>query len=279
MTRPALTVLSAPAGFGKTTLLTEWLADAAKRNSAVAWLSLDERDNDPVLFWTYVVTAVRAAAPMLGDAALQLLASSPPAIDAALGALLNELDELDGKLVLALDDYHVIESREVHDGMNFVLQHQPPQLQLVLATRVDPPLPLAQLRAHGQLVEVRAADLRFTADEATSYLNDSMGLGLDDGDVAALEGRTEGWIAALQLAALSLRGRPDPSAFIAGFAGDDHYVVDYLAEEVLARQPKDVRDFLLETSILESLTGPLCDAVTERGGGKATLVALERANL
>jgi LuxR family maltose regulon positive regulatory protein len=278
-TRTALTLLSAPAGFGKTTLLTDWLTVAANRNTAVAWLSLDQRDNDPATFWTYVATAVRLAAPTVGDAALERLASSSPSTDAALAALLNDLDDYDGNLVLALDDYHFIESREVHDGMSFILEHQPPQLQLILATRVDPPLPLAQLRARGQLVEVRAADLRFTADEAALYLNDSMALGLNEDDVAALEGRTEGWIAALQLAALSLRDREDASAFIAGFAGDDQFVVDYLAEEVLARQSDEVKAFLLQTSILESLTGPLCDAVTGRDAGKATLVALERANL
>jgi LuxR family maltose regulon positive regulatory protein len=277
--RRPLTVLSAPAGFGKTTLLTEWLAETATGCSAVAWLSLDRRDNDPVLFWTYVVTAVRAAVPTVGDGALQLLTSSSTSIDAAIAALLNDLEGYDGDLVLALDDYHVIESREVHAAMSFVLEHQPPQLQLILATRIDPPLPLAQLRARGQLDEVRAADLRFTAEEAALYLNGSMGLGLSIADVAALEGRTEGWIAALQLAALSLRDREDASAFIAGFAGDDHYVVDYLAEEVLARQSDEVKAFLLETSILESLTGPLCDAVTGREAGKATLVALDRANL
>jgi LuxR family maltose regulon positive regulatory protein len=260
-------------------LLTEWLAEAAKHNTAVAWLSLDQRDNDPVVFWTYVVTAVLAAAPTVGETALQLLASSPASTDAVLAALLNDLDDYDGNLVLALDDYHVIDSHEVHAAMRFVLEHQPPQLHLILATRVDPPLPLAQLRARGQLVEVRAADLRFTTEEAALYLNDSMGLGLNVADVAALEGRTEGWIAALQLAALSLRDRTDASAFIAGFAGDDHYVVDYLAEEVLARQSGEVRAFLLKTSILESLTGPLCDAITGRDGGKATLIALERANL
>jgi LuxR family maltose regulon positive regulatory protein len=222
---------------------------------------------------------VRAAAPTVGDAALQLLASSPASTDAALAALLNDLDEYDGNLVLALDDYHVIESGEVHAAMTFVLEHQPAQLQLILATRVDPPLPFARLRARGQLVEVRAADLRFTAEEAASYLNESMGLGLNVADIAALEERTEGWIAALQLVALSLRDRNDASAFIASFAGDDHYVVDYLAEEVLARQPDEVRAFLLKTSILERLSGPLCDAVTGREAGKATLVALERANL
>jgi LuxR family maltose regulon positive regulatory protein len=272
-------VLSAPAGFGKTTLLTEWLAGASADGAAVAWLALDRRDNDPVLFWTYVVTAMRAAVPGLGDAALQLLASSSPPTEATLAALLNEVEGLSNNLVLALDDYHVIEAPEVHERMTFVLEHQPPQLHLFIATRADPPLPMAQIRARGQLVEIRAADLRFTADEAALYLNDSMRLGLSDDDVAALEGRTEGWIAALQLAALSLQGREDASAFIAGFAGDDRYVVDYLAEEVLARQAVGVRDFLLQTSILERLAGPLCDAVTGLEGSKATLVALERANL
>jgi LuxR family transcriptional regulator, maltose regulon positive regulatory protein len=278
----ALTILSAPAGFGKTTLLTEWLAaesaDGADR-AAVAWVSLDRRDNDPTLFWTYVVTAIQAAVDGVGNAALQLLASSPPPIDAALAALLNDLDGHSSELMLVLDDYHVIETPAVHDGLTFVLEHQPRGLHVVLATRADPPLPLAQLRASGRLVEVRAADLRFTPEEAAAYLNGPMDLGLSDDHVAALEGRTEGWIAALQLAALSLQGRADPDAFIAGFAGNDRYIVDYLAEEVLARQPAEAREFLLATSILERLTGPLCDAVTGRDGGKLTLSALERANL
>jgi LuxR family maltose regulon positive regulatory protein len=279
MSQSTLTILSAPAGFGKTTLLTEWLAAGCADGAAVAWLSLDRRDNDPALFWTYVVTALQTAVPGFGDAALQLLASSPPPIDAVLATLLNDLDGLPTDLLLVLDDYHLVETPEVHEGMTFILEHQPPQLRLVLATRADPPLPLAQLRARGRLVEVRAADLRFTAEEAAAYLNGPMRLGLSDHDVAALEARTEGWIAALQLAALSLQGREDVSVFIAGFAGDDRYIVDYLAEEVLARQPADVREFLLQTSVLERLTGPLCDAVTGREDGKATLVALERANL
>jgi ATP/maltotriose-dependent transcriptional regulator MalT len=278
-TRAPLAVLSAPVGFGKTTLLTQWLAESSADGAAGAWLSLDRRDNDPVLFWIYVVTAMQAAVPGLGDSALRMLATSSFPDDATLAALLNEVEGLSIDLVVVLDDYHVIESPEVHERMTFVLDHQPPQLHLILATRSDPPLPMAQIRARGQLVEVRAADLRFSVEEAALYLNDSMGLGLSDEDVAALEGRTEGWIAALQLAALSLQGRADASAFVARFAGDDHYVVDYLAEQVLARQPGDVEDFLLETSVLESLTGPLCDAVTGREGGKATLVALERANL
>jgi LuxR family maltose regulon positive regulatory protein len=271
-------VLSAPAGFGKTSLLTQWLDAGFADGAAVAWLALDRRDNDPALFWTYVVTAIQAAVDGFGDAALQLLASSP-SIDAGLAALLNDLDGLPTDLVLVLDDYHLVDAPEVHDGVRFLLEHQPRQLHLVISTRADPPLPLAQLRARGRLVEVRAADLRFTPEEAAEYLNGPMQLALTSADLAALEGRTEGWIAALQLAALSLQGREDVSTFIAAFAGDDRYIVDYLAEEVLALQPADVRDFLLRTSVLERLTGPLCDAVTAREGGKATLVALDRANL
>ncbi|MDT4949668.1 MAG: hypothetical protein QOJ37_2263 [Pseudonocardiales bacterium] len=275
----ALTVLSGPAGFGKTTLLTEWLAAVPAATSSIAWVSLDERDNDPTLFWTYVVTAMQAATGDVGDGASQLLASSSPPTEAELAALLNDLNNLSKDLLLVLDDYHLIEAPAVHDGMTFLLEHQPPRLHLVLATRADPPLPLARMRGRGQLLEVRAADLRFTAEESAAYLNGPMRLELSEGDVAALDRRTEGWIAALQLAALSMQGRDDASAFIAGFAGNDRYIVDYLAEEVLARQRTDVRDFLLTTSVLERLTGPLCDAVTGRAGGKATLVALERANL
>ncbi|MGH8860941.1 MAG: helix-turn-helix transcriptional regulator, partial [Jatrophihabitantaceae bacterium] len=276
--RSALTVVSAPAGFGKTTVLTEWLATVGDARS-IAWLSLDHRDNDPGPLWTYVIAAMQTATDGVGAAALQLLASSPPSTEAALAALLNELNGLPKDLLLVLDDYHVIDAPEVHDGLRFLLDHQPPRLHLILATRTDPPLPLARMRARGRLVEVRAADLRFTADESAAYLNGAMGLALSERDVVALDGRTEGWIAALQLAALSMQDREDAGAFIAGFAGDDRYIVDYLVEEVLARQPADIRDFLLKTSVLERLAGPLCDAVTARGGGKATLVALERANL
>jgi LuxR family transcriptional regulator, maltose regulon positive regulatory protein len=277
--RSALTVLSAPAGFGKSTLLTEWLATRPPGEPAPAWLSLDQRDNDPSLFWTYVVTALRTAVEGLSPAALQLLASSPPSIEAAMAALLNDLSGLPRDVLLILDDYHLIEAAGVHEGMTYLLEHQPSQLHVIIATRTDPPLPLARMRARGHLSEVRAADLRFTMEESATYLNGPMGLSLSEGDLAALDGRTEGWIAALQLAALSMQGRDDVSAFIVGFAGDDRYVVDYLGEEVLARQPPEIRDFLLQTSVLERLTGPLCDAVTGRVGGKATLVALERANL
>ena len=277
--RAPLTVLAAPAGFGKTTALTDWLATLPPGAPAVAWLSLDRRDNDPSTFWTYVVTALRTAAPSLGSDALQLLASASPSSEAALAALLNDLGGRPEDLLLVLDDYHLVEAPEVNEGMTFLLEHQPPQLHVVLATRTDPPLPLARMRARGQLVEVRAADLRFTVEESAAYLNGPMELRISKGDLAALDQRTEGWIAALQLAALSMQGRKDVSAFIAGFTGDDRYVVDYLGEEVLTRLPTAVREFLLRTSILERLTGPLCDAVTGRTGGRASLVALERANL
>jgi LuxR family maltose regulon positive regulatory protein len=275
----ALTLVSAPAGFGKTTLLTEWLASAPAEGPTVAWLSLDQRDNDPTLFWTYFVTALKTAAPGVGAGALSLLQSSQSPIEQVLGSLLNDLDALTIDVVLVLDDYHLIEARDVQDGLAFLLEHLLPQLHLVIAGRADPALPLARLRARGQLVEIRAADLRFARDEAAAYLNQVMGLVLTAQDVAALEGRTEGWIAALQLAALSMQGRDDAAAFIAGFAGDDRYIVDYLAEEVLQRQPRHVKDFLLQTSILDRLSGPLCDAVTGQGSGKARLAALDRANL
>ena len=181
--------------------------------------------------------------------------------------------------MLVLDDYHVLDARDVQDGMAFLLDHLPPQIHLVIGSRADPALPLARLRGRGELVEIRAADLRFTPGEAAAYLNEMMGLQLTAADVAALEGRTEGWIAALQLAALSLQGREDVAAFIDGFAGDDRYIVDFLAEEVLQRQPGHVQHFLLQTSILDRLSGPLCDAVTGQDGSKAKLAALERGNL
>ena len=273
----ALTLVSAPAGFGKTTLLTEWLAAATPHERLVGWLSLDERDNDPVAFWTYLVAALRAAAP--GTGVLSRLQSPEPPTELGLASLLNDLHAIPNDVVLVLDDYHLIDARAVHDGMTFLLEHIPPQLHLVITSRADPPLPLARLRARGELVEIRATDLRFTADEAAVYLNGVMGLTLTPHDVETLEERTEGWIAALQLAALSMQGRDDVAAFIMGFAGDDRYIVDYLAEEVLQRQPQDVKHFLLQTSILDRLSGALCDAVTGQDGGKATLAALERGNL
>ncbi|MGO9782877.1 MAG: LuxR C-terminal-related transcriptional regulator [Streptosporangiaceae bacterium] len=282
-TESRLTLVSAPAGFGKTTLLSDWLvagpaAPAGERMAA--WLSLDRADNDPASFWTYVVAALRTVASGVGESALAFLrAPQPPPIETVLTALLNDMGTIAADTVLVLDDYHVIDAREVQDGMAFLLDHLPPQLHVVIASRTDPALPLARWRARGELVETRAADLRFTPDEAAVYLNETMGLRLTARDVAALEGRTEGWIAALQLAALSMQGRDDVAGFIAGFAGDDRYVVDYLAEEVLQRQPDRVQAFLLQTSILDRLSGPLCDAVTGQDDGKAMLAALDRGNL
>ncbi len=216
----------------------------------------------------------------VGESALTLLqAPQPPPIETVLTALLNDLGATAGDIVLVLDDYHVIDASDVQDGMAFLLDHLPPWLHVVIASRADPALPLARWRARGELAEIRAADLRFTPDEAAAYLTEMMGLQLTARDVAALEARTEGWIAALQLAALSMQGRDDVAAFIAGFAGDDRYVVDYLVEEVLQRQPDGVQAFLLQTSILGRLSGPLCDAITGQGGGKAMLAALDRGNL
>jgi LuxR family maltose regulon positive regulatory protein len=275
---PALTLVSAPAGFGKTTLLVEWFADPRDANRRTAWLALDARDDDAVVFWSYVVAAVQTVAPDAGADALALLQAAQP-LEAVVSSLLNDLAAVAGEVVVVLDDYHVVASAEIHEAMAFLLDHLPASVHVVLAGRADPPLPLARWRARGQLLEIRAADLRFTADEAVSYCNDSMGLRLTADDVAALDARTEGWIAALQLAALSMQGRDDASGFIASFAGDDRFVLDYLAEEVLDRQPDEVRSFLLDTAILDRFTGALCDAVTGSEGGRAMLERLDRANL
>ena len=269
-------LVSAPAGFGKTTLLAAWLASGQHR---AGWLSLDQGDNRTRSFWTYVIAALQRASPGVGAAALALLDESDAPIESVLGLLLNDLGPLPQDLVLVLDDYHLIDAHEIHAQMVFLLDHLPPHVHVVMASRADPSFPLARLRARGELVELRAGDLRFTSDEAAAYLNDAMQLDLSARDVAALEARTEGWIAALQLAALSVQGRADVAGFIAGFAGDDRYIVDYLVEEVLDRQPAEVRRFLLQTSILDRLSGPLCDAVTGLDTGRGQLEALERGNL
>lgn len=283
-----VTVVSAPAGFGKSTLLANWLSAV---DVPTAWVSLDARDRRPATFWPYVLTAVERAVPGSAAAALTLLGSGQASIETVLVGVVNELSVHDGDLVVVLDDYHLADGPEVAEGMTFLVEHLPPQLHLVLSTRADPGLPLARLRARGDLVEVRAADLRFDGEEVTAYLNDVNALALPVEAVAALEARTEGWVAALQLAALSLRDRPDAAGFIDRFAGDDRFVVDYLVDEVLGRQPEDVRRFLLDTSILERLTAPLCDAVAAdvarpahgehaRGGtARAMLDLLDRQNL
>lgn len=276
-TQGKLTLVAAPAGFGKTTVLAGWLA--ADDRSA-AWLSLDLGDNQSATFWAYLVAALQTVAPGVGDDALALAQSpQPPTTAAVLATLLNELNALSHDVVVVLDDYHVIDARDIHDGMTFLLDHLPPHVHLVIASRADPPLPLPRLRARGDLVEIRANDLRFTPDETAAFLNQAMGLDLSEADVAALDTRTEGWIAGLQLAALSLQGRADATGFVQAFAGDDRYVVDYLVDEVLTRQPEPVRSFLLHTAVLDRLNGPLCDAVTGRDDSDTVLEALERDNL
>lgn len=269
--------MSAPAGFGKTTLLAAWLGESADRR--VAWVSLDAADSEPASFWTYVVTALRTWVPGVGSGAQTLLASSPVPTELVLTMVVNALAAAPGEVWLVLDDYHLVDNHDVDDGMAFLLEHLPRHVHVVISTRADPDLPLSRWRVRDELVEIRAAELRFTSDEAVAYLNEVAGLGLAATDVAALEERTEGWIAALQLAALSMQGREDAGGFIARFAGNDRYIVDYLTEEVLAQQSDAVRDFLLRSAVLDRLTGPLCDAVTGFDDGSDVLAALERANL
>lgn len=276
----SVALISAPAGFGKTTAVTEWLDSLPVEGRCVAWLSLDEGDNDPVTFWTYVVAALRTALGYdFGVASSTLMQSSRTPIDTVIATLLNELLAVDADVVLVLDDYHVVISPAIHASVTLLLGRLPSRVRVVIASRADPPVPLGRLRVGGRLVEVRASDLRFTADETARYLEQAAGAPLSTADVAALAERTEGWAAALQLAALSMHGRDDISSFIAEFAGDDRYIVDYLAEEVLDGQTDEVRRFLLRTSILDRLSGPLCDAVTEQRGGRSTLERLERANM
>ena len=274
-----LTLVAAPPGFGKTTLLAEW-AEEEEDGPAVAWLSVDGDDNDPARFFAHLVAAVRRIDPQLGGRALAAL-RSPGAdlVEVVLPLFLNDLAGLDRELVLVVDDYHLIASPEVHEALGYMVERAPAALRLVLATRSDPPLPLGRLRAGGELAELRAAELRFSDEEATSFLTEALGLELSAEDVARLQARTEGWPAALYLAALSVRGRPDASALIERFAGDDRYIVDYLTSEVLSRQSPELRSFLLRTSILERFCGPLCDAVTDRDDSGALLAELEHSNL
>lgn len=296
-----LTLISAPAGSGKTTLLSEWIALVTETGPSpprVAWLSLDEEDDESIRFWTYVVAALQTTHPELGHAALQGLRSpQPPPIQTLLTSVLNEIAALSGKTILILDDFHCITDAGVHEDLSFLLTHTPRPLHVVVSTRVDPPLPIVRLRARGRLNELRSEDLRFNADEAASFLNEAMGLDLAPEDVRALELRTEGWVVGLQLAALALKstvsaapaasGQPDVRSFIEGFAGTHHYILEYLIEEVLSSQPEPWQRFLLQTSVLDRLCGPLCDAVLvgaaedrgPAGDGETILKQLHRANL
>jgi LuxR family maltose regulon positive regulatory protein len=272
-----LTLVSAPAGFGKTTLLGEWVAGCGR---PAAWLSLDEGDSDPARFLAYLVAALRTVEADLGAGVQSLLQSPQPLpTESVLTTLLNEVTTLPDNFVLALDDYHVIDAEPIDDALAFLIDHLPPQMHLVIATREDPQLPLARLRAREQLTELRATDLRFTPEEAAEFLKEVMGLDLSTEDIAALESRTEGWIAGLQLAALSMQGRKDTAGFVQAFTGSHRFVLDYLVEEVLQQQPDRVRTFLLQTSILDRLSGPLCDAITGQEDSRGMLEALERGNL
>lgn len=271
------TLVSAPAGFGKTTLVT---AGAAHCGRAVAWLSLEAADSDYSRFLCYLVAAIGRVSPGFGEGLLvSLNAQQQPPAEILLTALINDLAMLEEPLLLVLDDYHLVDDAAVDSALGFILEHAPPQLHCVITTREDPQLPLAAWRAKGLLGELRAADLRFSADEASGFLNQTMGLGLSAEDVAALEARTEGWIAGLQLAALSLQGCTDRADFIRAFTGSNRFVLDYLAEEVLSRQDEQVREFMLQTAVLDRLCGPLCDAVTGQHGGAERLQGFERDNL
>jgi LuxR family maltose regulon positive regulatory protein len=274
-----LTVVSAPAGFGKTTLVSEWVTGCGR---PVAWLSLDERDSDPTPFLAYLVAALQTIAVNAGAEVLHLLQSpQPPPIESILTALLNEITTIPQDFVLVLDDYHVIDAKQVDSALTFLIKHQPPTMHLVIVTREDPNVSLGQLRARGQLTELRVTDLRFTTSEAGEFLNKVMGLNLSLEDIATLESRTEGWIAGLQLAALSMRDHEDAASFLKSFTGSHHFVLDYLVEEVLGQQPEHIQTFLLSTSILDHLCGPLCDAILidPTVSGQQTLEYIERANL
>jgi len=277
--RRPLTVICAPAGFGKTTLLAHWAA-TDREPRPFAWLSLEPRDAEGGRFWTYLVAAVRTVEPEFGLAALELLTAPGVHMEReALPVLLNELDSLPEPLVIALDDYHLIDSPAIHRELSYLVEHLPPACELAMTTRVEPPLPLARMRARGELMEVRVEDLRFTAAETGALLNDVLTLRLGGEQVLSLRRRTEGWAAGLYLAALSLAYQSDAARFIDDFAGDDRHIVDYLGSEVLAGVTDQVRAFLLRTSILERLSAPLCDAVLDGGHAARLLPEIERSNL
>ncbi len=275
-----LTLISAPAGFGKTTLVSAWVQQIEQ---TAAWLGLDESDNDPTRFLTYFVAAlnqIQGIESDIGKGVLVMLQSpQPPPTTTVLTMLINEIAALPSIITLILDDYHLIEAQPIHDALTFLLEHLPPQMHLVIATRDDPHLPLARLRARSQLTELRAADLRFSSSETAEFLNRVMGLNLGENDIVELETRTEGWIAGLQLAAISMQGRKDVATLIKSFTGSHRFVLDYLIEEVLDQQSENVQTFLLKTAVLNRLTSSLCDTVTGMENGQAILEMLERSNL
>jgi LuxR family maltose regulon positive regulatory protein len=286
-----LTLVSAPAGFGKTTLIANWKlttsalapersADASVDNCQLVWLSLDEGDNDPMRFFSYLVATLRQCDEAIGQATQSLLgAQQLPPVESLVTLLINDIAVTSMPVILVLDDYQFIHNAAIHLAVAFLLERQPPHMHTVIATRTDPPLPLPRLRARGEMTEIRADDLRFTAGEAAAFLNQTLGLALDAEKIAALEARTEGWIAGLQLAALSMKGAKDMAGFVSAFSGSNRHVIDYLAEEVLARQPEEVRDFLHQTSILDRFCAPLCNAVTGHNDSDEMLRQLEQANL
>jgi LuxR family maltose regulon positive regulatory protein len=274
-----LTLISAPAGFGKTTLVSEWVATCGQ---PVAWLSLEEGDNDLARFLIYFIASLQTIQNDIGKGVLGALQSSQPLTTnnaILLAPLLNEIAAIPDTFILVLDDYHLVDSEPIDHALTFMLDHLPPQMHLVLTTREDPSIPLPRYRVRGQMIELRAADLRFTPEEAGAFLNQIMNLNLAAEDITALEKRTEGWIAGLQLAALSIQGRSDTAGFIRAFTGSHRFVLDYLVEEVLQHQSEQIRSFLLQTAILDRLCASLCNALTEREDGKEMLVNLERSNL
>lgn len=272
-----LTLVSAPAGFGKTTLVAEWLRDVPQR---VTWLTLDEHDNDPARFLAYLMAALKQVDAGIGQSAQALLAApQPPADDIVLTSLINEIAQVARPFFLVLDDYHKVHNRTIHEQLGYILEHQPRTLHVVIITREDPLLPISRLRARNQLLELRQADLRFTTAEVAEFFHRTAGLDLPPRVVAVLEDRTEGWVAGLQLAALSLHRQSDVEDFVRSFADSSRYILDFLFDEVLSQQPAHIQEFLLHTSILERLSGPLCDAVTHRSGSEQMLLTLEANNL
>jgi len=274
-----LTLISAPSGYGKTTLLAEWLSERGK-DYPTAWFSLEKGDNDPIRFLSYMIAAFQNVQEGLGqDTGAMMQGTQNPMDESILSVLVNELSIVSHNFLLILEDYHVIESREIHQLMVFLLEHLPPQMHMAILTRSDPPFPLARLRARGDLLEIRAKDLRFSYEDAKAFLNNMVGVQLSDGDIQILLDRTEGWITGLQLAALSIQGRNDASEVIASFGGRHEYIVDYLIEEVLELQSDGLKKFLVQTSLLSRMNGSLCDALTGQPDGETTLERLEKSNL